>query len=235
VSITLAGLVIPSGGAFWPIHNVINACIAITVSRIMQLPKLGWILALLALLMTYDVFFVSGSQVLTDGGMSIMESVAKSKLQTDIAYDFSGGSTSSILSVATSETGKDIVQVVDESFRWIATLFKWRPSLFEVAIDGRVSDALGLGDVVFPAILGGWSYRYDKAQTESSNAEAEKTFPLFSSCVGGYVIGCIACEIFQTGQGQPALIFFVPSMLLSLGLASIRSKMSIKDMFEFDG
>lgn len=230
----MIGLNISPGGPYWPIHNIINACIAISVSRIAQLPKLGWIIGLLALLMAYDVFFVYDTQVLTDGGESIMESVAKSKLQTDISYstgEYGINSTPILLNV---EDSKDYFTSFDEAIKSIVNFVKWRPGLFEVAIDGRISDALGLGDVVFPAILGGWSYRFDKAQSTDVSI-SNNTYPLYSSCIGGYIIGCIACELFQTGSGQPALLFLVPSMLISLSIATIKSKINPKDIFDFNG
>ena len=36
-----------------------------------------------------------------------------------------------------------------------------RTGLFQVVVGGKVSDVLGLADVVFPAMLAGWSVRYD--------------------------------------------------------------------------
>ena len=36
-----------------------------------------------------------------------------------------------------------------------------RAGLFQVVVGGKVSDVLGLADVVFPAMLAGWSVRYD--------------------------------------------------------------------------
>ena len=179
-----------------------------------------------------------------------------------------------------------------------------RPSgLFEVVVGGRVSDVLGLADVVFPSMLAGWSLRYDIAKrkafefekenskkiietsliqnfVESENESdtenvvklglfdrvrnifrEEKIVPrqinreiskekqrdrniriileeekienldrkleldlrtsVFSSSLIGYGLGCFLCELFQTGEGQPALLFIVPSMLITVFITAI--------------
>jgi hypothetical protein len=36
------------------------------------------------------------------------------------------------------------------------------------------------------------------------------------------------CEVFQTGAGQPALLFIVPTMLLSIGFEYLSSKISLR-------
>ena len=32
-------------------------------------------------------------------------------------------------------------------------------------------------------------------------------------------MGCLLCEVFQTGQGQPALLYVVPAMLAAVAVA----------------
>jgi Signal peptide peptidase len=177
--------------------------------------------------------------------------------------------------------------------------------LFEVVVGGRVSDVLGLADVVFPSMLAGWSLRYDIAkrksfETEKENSKkiietsliqnfveeneyendsdieivklslfdrvrnifrVEKIVPrqitrevskekqrdrniriiieeekienldrkleldlrssVFSSSLIGYGLGCFLCELFQTGEGQPALLFIVPSMLITVFITGL--------------
>ena len=41
---------------------------------------------------------------------------------------------------------------------------------------------------------------------------------MFQASLAGYALGCLLCELFQTGSGQPALIYIVPSMFLVLSI-----------------
>jgi hypothetical protein len=91
-------------------------------------------------------------------------------------------------------------------------------------VGGRVSDALGLADVIFPALLAGWALRFDALRAGSVG--------LYPASLGGFVIGCVALELLQTGQGgQPALLYLVPAMLVSVGLAGARAGV-LKNMWE---
>jgi Signal peptide peptidase len=176
-----------------------------------------------------------------------------------------------------------------------------------------VSDVLGLADVVFPAMLAGWSLRYDitrrnsfedqkstarqiiesnsvrvadrdraveavaggvkkgiidtvlgffrKAEPESDQQEISKEKEreqniivileeekvailqtklsvinknsVFRSSLIGYGIGCFLCEVFQTGQGQPALLFIVPSMFFTVFVSGVL-RGELDDMWAFD-
>ena len=69
----------PNTDISWPVQNVVNMCIAITVSRVLQINELKWVLVALAGVTLYDFLGVVGSQQLTDGGSSIMEAVARAK------------------------------------------------------------------------------------------------------------------------------------------------------------
>lgn len=250
----LTSLNIPPGGPYWPVHNIVNAAITINVSRVLQFPNLKWIIVLLTILMGYDLFFVVGTQQSTDGGVSIMESVAKAKLQTSISYSPTDMYVSSIESggLSSLDPYNTAMGVWSDIFNLIQSI-SWKPGLFEVAVDNRVSDALGLGDVVFPGILSGWCLRYDNhrrgsgsdqsldalesgssSDSSSSGLDVKDRNALFDGSVLGYGIGCFACEIFQTGGGQPALLYLVPSMLFSILIASRRNNMSIEDMLNFN-
>lgn len=179
-----------------------------------------------------------------------------------------------------------------------------------------MSDVLGLADVVFPAMLAGWSLRYDitkrnafenqradarqiiesnlvrdvvppvvgatgggrrgiigtivrfirrRAPSPSPSPEAspemskekerEKNIivileeekvailqtkisvieknSVFRSSLIGYGIGCFLCEVFQTGQGQPALLFIVPSMFFTVFVTGVL-RGELDDMWTFD-
>jgi cation transporter-like permease len=94
-------------------------------------------------------------------------------------------------------------------------------------------------------MLAGWALRFDEmkrkmmgldstSSTSTSIPAAEsKPASIFSSSVVGYGIGCFLCELFQTGQGQPALLFIVPAMLASVGaVGSVSGQLS--DMWSYD-
>ena len=93
----------------------------------------------------------------------------------------------------------------------------WRPGLLEMVLAGRVSDAIGLGDIVFPACLVSWGF----AQ--------EKKLAYAYSAIGGYILGSFLTELASTfgpstivGQGLPALIFITPAMLGSVSLVALQ-------------
>ena len=76
--------------ASWPIQNGVNACIAIGVARVLQLPNLSALLAALLGLALYDgfgtLFFAAGPAMAAGGpddfgaAQSVMEGVAQAKL-----------------------------------------------------------------------------------------------------------------------------------------------------------
>ena len=184
---------------YWPLFNIINVFIAITVGRVVQIPQLNYIIISLLLLMGYDYVAVSGIQQFTDNGVSIMESIATAK--------------SSIMPAAAPDSG--IVQASSSIVGGSTLANAWKPGLLQVNINNKVTDVLGLGDVIFPSMLAGYTYRKDNGA-------------LYPVAIAGYFIGCFMCELFQTGQGQPALLYIVPSMLASLGLTAIIDKMKKK-------
>ncbi|MBX9695544.1 MAG: hypothetical protein K2Z81_24380, partial [Cyanobacteria bacterium] len=102
------------------------------------------------------------------------------------------------------------------------------------------SDVLGLGDVIFPSILVRWTKYFDekatRAQEEATDASEgvlehqNQRYNMYQAAIGGYIIGLVMCEIFQTGSGAPALLFLVPSMFISLGIQILRSKIPISEL-----
>ena len=198
-ALIVAGFAATSQTPFWALHNVIKGFIAINVARVVQLGRLPFIVLALLGLACYDVLAVYGTQQFTDGGTSIMEAVARARV---------GLANSGAESVATVSDG-DSNWSLDQVVSAFLTLPIWRPGLFAVSLNGRVTDGLGLGDVIFPSILSTWAVRYDKSAAKPSQA-------IYPSTVFGFVLGLLLCEVFQIGQGQPALLFIVPSMLTSV-------------------
>ena len=213
-----------NGGATWPVQNLVNAFIAVTVCRACALPKFSQVVLALLGLVLYDVVAVAGTMQFTDSGQSIMEAVARAKISASAVSASASASASLAANSVSAALG---------SAGWSM----WRPGLFEVVVGGRVSDALGLADVVFPALLAGWALRFDAASspsnapsplqdgregatataTAATTAEAATTTSLYPASLAGFALGCVACELLQTGTGgQPALLFLVPLMLFAV-------------------
>ena len=108
-----------------------------------------------------------------------------------------------------------------------------------------MTDALGLGDVVFPAMAAGWARRFE-TQAEDADDDAEQVggkLPykegnkegdqegdqggegeLLGACVAGYALGCVALELAPPQLAtDAALPFLVPTTLALLVAALARS------------
>ena len=126
----------------------------------------------------------------------------------------------------------------------------------QIALNGKPSDLLGIGDIVFPSLLAGYSLHSDlKKEANLTNPIIDDSvaidpvkvidmlyiynpknvctihkfelfcyiyvklnLSMFQASLAGYALGCLLCELFQTGSGQPALIYIVPSMFLVLSM-----------------
>eukprot|EP01038_Epipyxis_sp_PR26KG_P004656 gene4656-6543_t len=266
----------------WPLQNIINSSIVITVCRAIQLSSLPSIVWSLAILTLYDIFFVLGSQKFTDGGESIMEAVAKAKMSInnnninnmnnikdniiDVSKDYSTyRMPDTIIDSASGMMPQpqpllsDLYNQMESCLTTITSNIQifihsstWKPGLFEIIVNNRITDVLGLADIVFPCLLVTWALRYDQHHNKplltthndnidnnnSSNNNKDisvtkevippSSLKLFDVTVYGYMLGCLLCEVFQTGQGQPALLFITPSMIITLILQSIISSFSNK-------
>ena len=248
--LTLTAFSFAPGTGLWPIQNIVNFCIAVTMARALQLPQLSAILLALGGLTAYDFLAVIGSQQFTDGGASIMESVARAKigieesvapsLNTAIGTDLSHPLSAMISSSSIGALFGDLA----ERMKAIFSPSSWRPGLFEVAVGGRVSDVLGIADVLFPSLLATWALRFDQRSETVPNSSSfisdqegkEETqpegTPAFSAVCTGFLIGCVLCEVFQTGQGQPALIYIVPAIVSMLGITALQRNL-LSDMWAF--
>ena len=84
----------------------------------------------------------------------------------------------------------------------------FQPGLLQVQLGGRVSDVLGLGDAVFPALVAGFAKRHDLARGSR----------LFPAALAGFGVGCLLCELSPgiDGRGLPALLYILPVMLLAV-------------------
>lgn len=191
----------PPNSSLWPFFNVINQCIALVVGRLLQVPKLTFVAFTLLGLTLYDFLAVTSTSQLTDGGMSVMELVAREKISA--LGETAASSTDSII------TSSQDAAELKVSYHGLGS---WRPGLFDVIVGGRISDAFGLGDVTFPSMLSGWAARFDNMM----KSKYGKSSSLFLTSMVGYALGCLLLDIFQTGQGQPALVYIVPTMSICL-------------------
>ena len=196
-AVTAGAYVLPPAAA-WPLRNLVNSCIAVTVARGLQLPTLPLVAAALSGLVAYDTLSVYGTGALvapaaaaeaaaagaSEASQSVMEAVARAKL---------------------SGSGP------------------WQPGLLSVVVGGKTTDALGLGDAVFPAMLSGWALRRDLL-AHGAGSEGGEVY--FKAAMGGYCIGCFLCEVTNSGGGQPALLVLVPAMLATvLTTATVRGEL----------
>jgi hypothetical protein len=93
--------------------------------------------------------------------------------------------------------------------------------------------SLGLGDAVFPALLGTFVQRFDNFQQQQN--QEERRVSLLNGSIAGYLLGCLACEFAPSlsTSGLPALVFIIPSMLGSVIIASALTG-ELRELFEFD-
>ena len=228
------------GRGLWPVGNVVNLLVGVTISRAFLLPTLPLTILALTGLVVYDAFFVLGTQALTDGGQGIMEAVAMAKLQS--ASSAVQGAASSVVATTSSATSNSDVMVatVAHSSASIPMLAAsealWQPGLLTVYLNGKVSDALGLGDVIFPSLLAGWALRFDNRPNRVVSTKASSSY--YRASLAGYALGCVLCELLQTGAGAPALLYVVPSMILTMFISNIPALLdeeSRKELLDFDG
>jgi hypothetical protein len=125
-------------------------------------------------------------------------------------------------------------------------LASWQPGLLEVIVghdNSVVTEALGLGDVVFPSVLVAWGFAADDDDDDDADdaqsvdgrrrSSIDDDFddgsdrgisgvggrPYASASVLGYLFGSLVTEIVGSfallgpRSGLPALVFLIPSML----------------------
>ena len=106
----------------------------------------------------------------------------------------------------------------------------WQPGLLTVLLQGRLTDALGLGDLVAPSMLAGWARRFDLrlaaeaaeaaegriagaggSAVEGADAAAAGAGGYLTAAIGGYALGCVLLEVVPVELSRAALLFLVPS------------------------
>ncbi|CAJ1945905.1 unnamed protein product [Cylindrotheca closterium] len=215
----------------WPAQNFVNMALAILVARAIQLDRLTVVLGALSLLTIYDatsVFLVpaaTATDLVTSidlsNTMDATSSLVASTVATSLATDSSNLLVSSP-NAAGSAMGSVAVQKL--------TSTSFQPGLLTIRIgnDNRLGGSLGLGDAVFPSLLAMLTRRFDLEQVKQDilkDEEKVKGASLFAASLGGYFLGCFACEFAPmiSTSGIPALVFIVPSMIVSVFLVATLS------------
>jgi hypothetical protein len=54
---------------------------------------------------------------------------------------------------------------------------------------------------------------------QNETIRTESKVSMYPATTSGFILGCILCELFQTGSGQPALVYIVPAMFVTVGTA----------------
>lgn len=137
-------------------------------------------------------------------------------LYDGVGTTFGGAAVASDLPSAVAGQGLGAMETVARSKLGAA----FSPGLLVIALHGRVSDGLGLGDVVFPSMLAGWAHRFDVnfAAAQARATEATARLPNYlTAALVGYGLGCAALEIGPPEYTRAALLWLVPSMLLAVG------------------
>ena len=173
----------------WPVQNVLCMCLAIATARALQFSNFAALCAAVAALVAYDVVSVAATLPLATAAVGAKAAAG-------------AGATAGAPSAAAaaSPMGAVAVSRLTEGFQ---------PGLLQVRLGGRVSDVLGLGDAVFPALVAGFAKRYDLVKEESR---------LFPAALTGFGVGCVLCELSPgiDGRGLPALLYILPVMLLAV-------------------
>ena len=172
----------------WPVQNVLCMCLAIATARALQFSNFAALCAAAAALVVYDVASVAATLPLSTAAVGAKAAAG------------AGATASAPSAAAASPMGAVAVSRLTEGFQ---------PGLLQVRLGGRVSDVLGLGDAVFPALVARFAKRYDLSQKERR---------LFPAALTGFGVGCLLCELSPgiDGRGLPALLYILPVMLLAV-------------------
>jgi len=198
----------------WPFQNSVNIALAVTVTRALApfLMEESGSIKTIALALTglaaYDVVSVFGTSLLSVQAAGALDVGTISDSVTDAVSSIA--SDSSMIEASSIITAGEASSVMETVAR--AKLDgPWRPGLLEMVLVGKVSDVLGLGDIVFPACLVSWGFTFEIAYAYVA--------------IFGYILGSLLTEIasaFGPTQGLPALIFLTPAMLGSVSLLAIQ-------------
>lgn len=190
----------------WPLQNGVNIAITTTVTR-----------ALAPILVSSSSKSIR-TIALALGGITIFDGVSVFGTVANAEIDASSSQASVMEVVAKSKL----------ALQASTSASPWQPGLLEIIVghnNNQVAEALGLGDVVFPACLVAWALNADTFDSTTDDGNERLSASMFKygytlAATFGYVLASIVMEI--TGSfsllgnrgGLPALVFFIPIMLL---------------------
>ncbi len=197
----------------WPFQNSINIAIAVTVTRALapfingEGKSIQNIALALVGLSVYDVFSVFGTNLISiQSAVAAVDTLNMPSVVDTASLSTFGGIIDDSTSLITAADSSVMETVARSKLQG-----PWRPGLLEMVLVGRVSDAIGLGDIVFPACLVSWGFAFDVSYAIAA--------------IVGYVLGSFLTEVASTlgpqelvGQGLPALLFITPAMLTCVTL-----------------
>jgi hypothetical protein len=226
---------------YWPAQNFVNSAIAVLVARAIRLNTFNAVVGALALLAIYDgasvLLIPSAANAATEASVHLVGVNGASACTYDIdsaitmASTSTSASASASMSLAASNPASSAMGSVAMQK---LTAGGFQPGLLVTKLDNKLTGTLGLGDAVFPSILSSFLKRFDEdcnRQGDTSHGDGDgdgdnsNKSQLFEASLGGYVVGCMACEIAPTiaTRGVPALVFILPLMGLATVLAAVEA------------
>ena len=207
-----AAYLLPASEA-WPAQNLVNACIAVSVARVLQIPSLGAVVAALVGLAAYDAL----------GTLTSIASAAEPAVQAATST-LAAAASESVPSASASSVMEGVAQ---SRLAYASGATLWQPGLLVVLVRGRVTD--------------GRARRYDlaaAAQRQAANEGGGKGDEggeggYLGAALGGYTLGCLLLEIAPPELARAALLFLVPSALTAL-LARLAVKRELARAFGLD-
>jgi hypothetical protein len=214
-TITFNGDAIQIGFDLWPLQNGVNIALATTVTRALgpflvpTAPKKSIRTTALALV-----------------GVTLFDGISVFGTSANAAVDIS--SETSVMEVVARS------KLASQSSNMIAP---WQPGLMEIIIghdNNQVSDALGLADCVFPAVLVAWALNADAVYCASTNdnqkslTDSVLQYQYTFAATFGYLVASLFVEVIGSFAllgnrgGLPALVFLVPTMLLCVSTVAWR-------------
>jgi hypothetical protein len=222
----------------WPLQNGVNIALAVTVARALSLFLLS---SSVIVSPEHPDSSIAVDSVLSASSSSSTALVTGKKSIKTVALALIG--LTIFDAIATFGTVANAVDNVDASstisvMEAVAQskLASWQPGLLEIIIghdNTKVTEALGLGDVVFPSILVAWGFMADD---DNKDDAAVGYLSYASASVIGYIIGSFITEIVGSfdllgiRSGLPALVFLIPSMLVAVTVMAW-SRKELRDVF----
>lgn len=197
---------------YWPAQNFVNSAIAILVARAIRLDSFNAVASALALFAIYDgasVLLIPGAANAAMDAVASVGAMGNSGI-VDRSLTVAAGA-----NPASSAMGSVAMQKLNSG--------GFQPGLLVTKLDGdKLTGTLGLGDAVFPSILASFLRRFDE---DSNIGENDEKSQLFEASLGGYVLGCLACEFAPSiaTRGVPALVFIIPFMGLATLVAAAQT------------